>query len=144
MVAAGASLGGVVCLACGVYRYFAEIKWRLHSCGVRWAEFRSRRRVRPDDEDDEKPARRRREKGRSSREDGSGGGTKRKRPKFIASETFDGQRKGYIFKNGKSGVGYYRDQHRKDVAATEQPAQPQESAGPVAAPLRRGRSQTAL
>ena len=79
-------------------------------------------------------------RGRSSREDGSGGGTKRKRPKFIASETFDGQRKGYIFKNGKSGVGYYRDQHKKDAAeATDQPAQPQESAGPAAAPLQRGR-----
>jgi len=36
---------------------------------------------------------------------------KKKKEKFISSNTFSGKKEGYIFKMGKEGIGYYLDRH---------------------------------
>ena len=35
-------------------------------------------------------------------------------PKFVSSPTFRGSKKGYVFKTGKSGTGYYKDRPKHD------------------------------
>ena len=33
---------------------------------------------------------------------------------FIPAKTFSGTKKGYVFKNGEQGLGYYTDRHARN------------------------------